>query len=360
MNRTPMGLDMSRTAILFLALFLAGWPVPARSGTALAPVETGGPGSLARVFPPATGWPGQRLEEIRGLASSFGSTSLIILHQGRLVAEWGETAKRTSSHSVRKSLINSLLGLAREKGLLSLDQTLGELGIDDRQDLSETEKKATIRDLLMSKSGVYHPAAAESEGMKKARPARHSHLPGTHFYYNNWDFNVLGTIFRRRTSQGIGEAFQEWIARPLDMDDFRPRDVRVSYEDCSIHPAYPFYISARDLARFGQLYLQKGLWRGRRVLPAQWIEESTSAYTYLDGIGYGYLWWTYLDQAYYAHGFGGQFVVVAPGPELVVVNRVDSGKPGPERRQWLKQGQTVDRTEMERIVKTILAGLPRE
>ena len=348
---------MNRLIVVLLLILLAAWPAPARAEV-LAPVDPDRPDSLARVFPPAKGVSPQRLEEARSLAVSAGATSLIVLHQGRLVAEWGETAKRTCSHSVRKSMINGLLGLAREKGLLDLDETLGGLGIDDRQDLGETERKATVRDLLMAKSGVYHPAAAESEAMKKARPPRRSHLPGTHFYYNNWDFNVLGSIFRRATKASIGAAFEDWIARPLGMRDFRARDVRINYEPCSIHPAYPFYISARDLARFGQLYLDRGLWRGRRVLPAGWIAESTSAYSYHDGVGYGYLWWTYLDQAFFAQGFGGQFIVVAPGRELVVVNRVDTGQPGPERRQRFRRGQTVDRGEMERIFRAVLAALP--
>ena len=304
---------------------------------------------------------GDRLETIWGLARSLGSTSLIILHQGRTILDRGDTVKKTSSHSLRKSLMNALIGRAVDQGLIDLDLSLADLGIDDRQPLSATEKQATVKDLLMSKSGVFLPAAAESDEMKRNRPPRHAHLPGTHFFYNNWDFNALGTIFSKATGRSIGGAFGDWIAGPLGMEDFRIEDVHLSWDPASIHPAYPFYVTTRDLAKFGQLYLQEGQWQGQRIIPAQWIKESTSAYTcFEDMIGYGYLWWTYFKDGFFGAGFGGQYLVVIPSRDLVIVNRVDSGRPGPERRAWLADGETVTGPEMLRIVKEILAVFPEQ
>src|SRR5919109_1479372 len=69
--------------------------------------------------------------------------------------------------------------------------TLAELGIDDQQSLTEAEKRATVADLLGSRSGVYLPAAKEPADMRAERPARGSHAAGEFFFYNNWDFNVL-------------------------------------------------------------------------------------------------------------------------------------------------------------------------
>jgi len=74
--------------------------------------------------------------------------------------------------------------------------------------------------------------------MKAARPRRHSHPPGTFYYYNNWDFNALGTIFRQRTGLDIFEAFERRIARPLDMADFEASDGWYADGTESIHPYY--------------------------------------------------------------------------------------------------------------------------
>lgn len=84
---------------------------------------------------------------------------------------------------------------------------MAELGIDDNEPrLTDEEKRATVHDLLKARSGVYHPALYETARMKEKRPPRHSHASGTFWYYNNWDFNVLGTIapIARRGSQGEG------------------------------------------------------------------------------------------------------------------------------------------------------------
>ena len=103
-------------------------------------------------------------------------------------------------------------------------------------------------------------------------------------------------------------------------------------------PAHTFRISTRDLARFGQLYLNEGMWGDTRVLPSAWVEESTSPVSeYAEGRGYGYMWWTYgagslgedyptLDRfdTYLARGTGGQAVLVVPGLDLVVVHRGDT------------------------------------
>jgi CubicO group peptidase (beta-lactamase class C family) len=113
---------------------------------------------------------------------------------------------------------------------------------------------ATVSDLLKSCSGVYHQAAAETNKMEEMRPQRGSHPPGIFYYYNNWDFNVLGTIFEKVTGARIFEAFKKEIAEPIAMENFSLDDCRYSYEEKkSMHPAYNFRMTARDLARFGLL-----------------------------------------------------------------------------------------------------------
>ncbi len=322
--------------------------------------------SLQHSFPVTEDWSQDKLSGAMLYAQEIGSSAVIVMHDGKLVLEWGKTNLPMWSHSVRKSLLSALYGIAVGKGLINLDTTIGELGIDDRPPrLSEQEKQATILNLLQSRSGVYHEAAAESEGMKTLRPKRNTFRPGEHWYYNNWDFNVLGTIFELKTNITIGQAFKEWIADPIGMQDFRAEDVHYRWEEVSLYPSFPFWVSARDLARFGQLYLQLGKWYDHQIVPEDWIYASTFPYSKVyDDLGYGLMWWTYLDEAYYAHGYMGQFIVIVPDLKVVIIHRVFTGTPS--MRQWsdeIKEElkpfvRSVDRQQMKRLVDLILTALP--
>jgi CubicO group peptidase (beta-lactamase class C family) len=246
---------------------------------------------------------------------------------------------------MRKSLLNALYGIYVKEGKINLQSRLVELGIDDKNPgLSDEEKQARVEDLLKSRSGVYHAAAAEIPAMAALRPRRGEHKPGAFWYYNNWDFNALGTIFEQSTKSSIGAAFKELIADPIRMEDFRTADVGSSRIHQSIHAAYPFRMSSRDLARFGLLYLRGGVWRDRQVIPREWVEVSTKAQSVFDekgvfGIlgGYGYLWWAAVEGkqfpgadlkagAFSAQGAGGHYLVVIPAYDLVVVHRTDTDR----------------------------------
>jgi CubicO group peptidase (beta-lactamase class C family) len=234
--------------------------------------------------------------------------------------------------SVRKSILSALYGIDLPGGKLDLDATIGQLGIDDDPPLTAEEKKATVRMLLEARSGVYHSFVGGTPVMLESMPKRGSHAPGTFFYYNNWDFNVLGTIFEQQFHTSIGREFHDKIALPMQMEDFRSEDMYYNHAAPgdpayikSVHPAYVFRLSARDLARLGYLMLRQGDWNGTRIVPSNWIEESTHAYTEnaRDGAGYGYLWWIngfgLPKKNFYALGALGKFLIVIPGRDLVVV-----------------------------------------
>ena len=96
----------------------------------------------------------------------------MVVHHGAVVAEWGDTSARTPLASVRKSLLSALIGIAVERGEIDLSQPIGALGIDDNEpSLTAEEKSATVRDLLMSRSGIYHAALYETPGDGGAAPA---------------------------------------------------------------------------------------------------------------------------------------------------------------------------------------------
>jgi len=289
--------------------------------------------------PETIGWSSDKLSIAKNQFKKNGATALMIVDDGIVVAEWGATKRRVNCHSVRKSFLNALFGIFIENGTINPQETLGNLGIDDINTLSEYEKQAKVVDLLKSRSGVYHPAAYETSAMKKKRPERGSHLPGTYWYYNNWDFNVLGTIFEQETSRKIFNAFNDYIAIPIGMEDFKVSSCRYIREHTSKHPAYPFWMSARDRARFGLLFLRNGQWKNKQIIPRKWIEESSTSYSNVHlGIGYGYMWWVSTGnwhlgnqvggKAYSARGHWGQYIVILPDYDLVIVQVSDKNGGG--------------------------------
>lgn len=281
--------------------------------------------------PAELGWSLEKIAVAQKYADDLNSVGGLVIYDGKILFKWGNIAERGNVHSVRKSLLSALYGIYSSEGKINLSATLGELGIDDNEPkLSEQEKQARIIDLLKARSGVYHPAVYETEGMSEKRPERWSHAPDTFWYYNNWDFNVLGFIFEQQSGTKIGQAFAERIAVPLQMQDFKAGNVSYIHGNESLYPAYPFEMTARDMARFGLLFLRNGKWQDKQVVPSTWIQESTTSYSYAGtGIGYGYLWWVaegsmlgnHIDEvAYRADGHGGQFIVVFPVRNLVIVN----------------------------------------
>ena len=232
------------------------------------------------------------------------------VYRGHVLLACGDIDREIELHSVRKSLVSALYGTAVAGGEIDLDATLADLGIDDDGGLTRVERSATVRDIIAARSGVYLPAAYAPSGQDAERPDRGAYAP------------------ERR------------IAGPIGMEDWTPDDGFVVYEPgASRHPAHTFRMSARDLARFGLLYLRNGRWDGRQLFPAACVRESTRpASDFGDGRGYGYMWWTYAAgsvspeaypamaryDSYMGRGTGGQAVWVVPEAELVIVNRVDT------------------------------------
>jgi CubicO group peptidase (beta-lactamase class C family) len=303
-------------------------------------------------------WSAAGLKKAHDYSDAIHSSSVMIIQNGRVVDEWGDVAKKISSYSVRKSLISALYGIYVQEGVIDPNATLAQLGIDDSPDpLTPAERQARVVDLLRARSGIYHQVDFETKAQVAERPARGSHAPGTFWVYNNWDFNALGTIFELKTGRAIGDTFYDRIAKPIGMQDFQASDVYYLGGPLSVHRAYHFEISARDLARFGLLYLNKGRWRDRQIVPESWVAKSSHAsqmiqFHGVDTGGYEYLWWVEYGGAHFpgakvppgtfsARGAGGQFLVVIPARNLVVVHRFDNDPPDKDVKtvlEWASKG----------------------
>ena len=272
----------------------------------------------------------EKLAIAKAYYDSLSSSAFLIIQNGKVVANWGEINRRFILHSTRKGILNSLYGVYSENGTIDLNKTIGEIGITDKDSLSELEKSAKIIHLLKARSGIYHKAAAEPSWVDDYRPERNSVQPDSLWFYNNWDFNVLGTIFEQLTQTSIYEALYNDIAVPLQMQDYRIMDGEYYYElEYSNHPAYHLKMSARDLARYGQLFLQQGLWNDKQIFSKNWVANSTYPTSKHGGGGkigrwYGWLWGVseyYQDyKMYYAAGVGGQFLAIFPTEDLILVN----------------------------------------
>lgn len=305
-------------------------------------------GWMQYASPAEAGFSAQGLAEARAYFDGLDAAAAMVIHDGVVLASWGEVERRFMCHSVRKSFMSALWGVYVDRGEADLGLSLAELGIDDMEPvLTEGEKRATILDLLKARSGVYRLAAYEPP--QNPKPPRHSHEPGTFWCYNNWDFNTLVTIFQQQIDPDFFAAFGREIATPIGMQDYRPRDGYLHYEaEKSIHPAYPFRMSARDMARFGLLFLNEGRWGDQQVLAEQWVERSRTSYSDAGrGRGYGLLWWTAGAPdlkalgMYSALGYGGHAIDVLPGADLVLVFRVDTFEgdnvPSAQRHELLRK-----------------------
>jgi CubicO group peptidase (beta-lactamase class C family) len=295
--------------------------------------------------PEDRGWSSDLLATAKAYADSIDTAAVVIVDDGIIVSQWGATATKFNVHSIRKSFLSGLYGIAVAKGQIDLSTTLEQLGIDDNEpSLTPEEKQARVIDLLKARSGIYHAALYETPAMKAEKPARGSHPPRSFWSYNNWDFNALGTIYEKLTHDSIYHAWDVQIAQPIGMEDYDPKEQEYVTGPDSIHRAYPFRMSARDMARYGLLYLRGGRWRDSQLVPAQWVRDSTTAYSVADGnardsySGYGYLWWVAVNGNHYpkvelpdgsfsAWGAGGHFIAIIPALNLVVVHRVNTDDP---------------------------------
>jgi CubicO group peptidase (beta-lactamase class C family) len=286
------------------------------------------------VNPSDAGFDAEKLALTADQFKNMRSAAFMVIYKGKVLVDYGDVTRRFMTHSIRKSFMSAMYGIYEDRGDINLYKTLDELGVDDIGGLTELELTARVHDLITARSGIYHSAAYEPRGMKSNRPKRSSKRPGESFFYNNWDFNTLHSILEKEAKIKFFDEFVNEVANPLGMEDLRSIDMRYRTEpNLSDHAAYLFKMSTRDMARFGQLYLDGGKWNDKQIVPKEWVDQSTAIYTYSppgfsDRGGYGYLWWvdpvTFDQPAYYASGLGGHRLLILPESDLVIVHRVNS------------------------------------
>lgn len=284
------------------------------------------------------------------------SRAFLVVRKGRLAWEryfHGATARESRNvHSVSKSLLGALVGIAiREEKLQGPDHRLIE-GLGDFLPASpDPRRRLTVRHLLTMTAGLAWTEDVTEYEIQRAPNWVHAILtrpltdrPGTRFRYSTGNTHVLSALLTKRTRQPTHAYARSRLLKPLGItvDRWGRHDPQgFDSGGCNV------YMTPRELARLGVLFLQRGTWKKKALVPAAWIAESWKPRQRVGGAyHYGYLWWLFEADGHsvsLAWGYGGQFVFVVPSLELVAVVTSDtaatpSGKkldPATFARQWL-------------------------
>lgn len=310
----------------------------------------------------AYGWAPDALARVHEfIRDSANTTGLVVVDRGRIVFDYGDIEELSYLASVRKSVLAMLYGDWVEWGVIDLDATLADLGMDDVGGLLPIEKRATVDHLITARSGVYHPASNSGDNLADA-PARGSQEPGSYMLYSNWDFNAAGAVFEQRTGRSIYDELQAQLAIPLQFEDWDRSAQRKSGDlTVSVNPAYHMWLSTRDMARVGLLMLNEGRWAdGQEVISPAWARRIVSVVTPLEEMnpvgrrdgyfGYGYMWWVWdgpravgpFEGAYTARGAIGQWIAVFPALDLVLAHKTNSA-----------HGRTTSWDSFERMIELL-------
>lgn len=292
------------------------------------------------------------------------SLSLLVVHDGEIVHERYapgiDVTTRTRTWSTAKSIAVTLIGMLVDDGRLKLDEPLDFEWLPDvRSESGDPRDAITLRHVLNMSSGLYPVDDFEMEyatgsglaywaGASSVEGARNRGLirePGTFWDYENYD--TLLAVYAMKRALGDRQTYLEFPRKAL-LDRIGMRNTLLSVDRFGdFILSSQVYTNARDLARFGLLYLNKGVWDGQRLLSEEWIEfvQTPAPATGETGNFYGGQWWLVPDDrkdvpkdAYSTAGNRGQYVIVAPSHDLVIVRRgLDYGEQGFDRWDLLRE-----------------------
>lgn len=262
--------------------------------------------------------------------------SLLIVRNSQLQFEYHRVGlDRDTLHevaSVTKSVVGILAGIALDRGQLkSLDQPLTEIF----SELDTSAAHIRLRDLLTLSSGFDHSAVPESQDYSafyaqfvqgQAAPMalarRVAASPGKTWYYSNADAHLVSVAIARAVRQPLDTFAQAALFKPLDIAN----TYWGANAQGEVNGASSLRLTSHAMAKLGQLMLQQGRWDGQQIVSAEYVAQSTRAHLPLPypGQGYGFLWRTAVTPedslpAFFAIGFGGQYIYVVPQLALVVV-----------------------------------------
>ncbi|MDZ7604972.1 MAG: serine hydrolase [Cyclobacteriaceae bacterium] len=303
--------------------------------------------------------------------------SLMIVRHGKTIAQgWWAPYNPDSPHllySLSKSFASTAIGLAVEEKLLSTDDLVISFFPEKVIDTTDNNLKAMrIHDLLRMNTGHLEDATGRTRSAGDDWVANFLSLPverkpGTVFVYNSAATYILSAILQKLTGQTVVEYLQPRLFDPLEIKpptwESDPKGINVG--------GWGLSVTTEDIAKFGQLYLQKGNWKGKQIIPEAWVEKATS-YLTSNGSnpesdweqGYGYQFWQCRHNAYRGDGAFGQYCIVIPEQDAVIA--ITSGSrdmPGILNLVWahllpaMNEAPMAEDTASQRLLAEKLASL---
>jgi CubicO group peptidase (beta-lactamase class C family) len=323
----PRGPSAPTSRVILLALVLISLVL--RPAGADAP--NGTRGVLPRSAPEAQGISSAALLDfVRAADRDLDAMhSVMVLRHGHVVAEgwWTPYATdlRHTMFSLTKSFTSTAIGIAVHEGRLTVDDPVTKFFPDQvPAEPGDLLAALRVRDLLSMSTGHHtEPALREtSEWTKAFLAAKIEHKPGTFFLYNTPASYMLSAILQKVTGEKTVDYLRPRLFEPLGIEDLvwetSPEGVTIG--------GYGLHLRTEELARFGQLYLQKGKWQGRQLVPEAWIGAATSRQVSNGSNpasdwdqGYGYQFWRTRHNTYRGDGAFGQFCLVMPEQDAVIV-----------------------------------------
>ncbi len=295
---------------------------------------------LPRSTPEAQGISSHAVLEFVEAADKINTLhSFMLLRHGKVIAEgwWKPEApdKPHVLHSLSKSFNSTAVGLAIASGKLSLDDPVLKFFPNEAPaEPSENLKAMKVRDLLTMTCGhdTEPKAVGGAPSVKQFLAHPVPHPPGTHFQYNTMGSYTLSAIVTKVTGQTTLGYLKPRLFEPLGIEH---PDWESSPEGYSLG-GYGLKLCTEDIAKFGQLYLQKGKWNDRQLVPESWVAQATSKQVPNDqeshakiGVdwqqGYGFQFWRCTHNAFRGDGANGQLCVVIPEKDAVMAITADTG-----------------------------------
>lgn len=308
------------------------------------------------------------IDDLDAFLTNTGTQAFLVIQGDRILYEkYFNGTQRDSivtSFSVAKSFTSSLIGIAIEEGYIHSVNDSITIYLPELADRDKRFSDITIRDLLMMSSGIHYSddiPLLNDDGTKtylyldlRQLALTHTHIaesPGAHFLYNNYHPLLLGMILERATGTSVTNYLEQKIWKPIGMEfegtwSLDSKDSGFEKMESGINAR------AIDFAKFGRLFLHKGSWNGVKLIPTDWVGESTGEDKTvdrdeyygdleirepLDGY-YKYMWWGLPrgegEYDFSALGNLGQFIYISPKANLIIVrNGERSGLPYDE---WLR------------------------
>ena len=294
---------------------------------------------LPRSTPEAEGVSSQGILDFLDAAakSNHEFHSIMILRHGKVIAEgWWNPYRRDLKHtmySVSKSFTATAVGFAvAEKRLTVNDKVISFFPDDLPANVSPNLAELRIKDLLSMSVGHQRdptgPVVVEKNWVEAFLQMPIPHQPGTKFVYNSAATFMLSAIVQKVTGQKIMDYLKPRLFDPLGIEgidwEVNPQGINVG--------GWGLRLKTEDMARFGQLFLQKGMWQGKQILPAAWVEEASTMKIMQDPLapqsrkdssdwlqGYGYQMWRSRHNSYRGDGAFGQYILVLPEQDAVII-----------------------------------------